>query len=139
MCCVRQEAGLVLPDKQPLLGLDGVLSAFITAHVGELVGETARRACPLCGLEFMEFRAKGRLGCPNDYQTFTSGLAGMFQELQGATRHVGKTPKRGLGQGQLRLRLRAQLRRAVERENYEEAARLRDQIRDSARRPADES
>ncbi|HEX8203401.1 MAG TPA: UvrB/UvrC motif-containing protein, partial [Isosphaeraceae bacterium] len=80
------------------------------------------------GLKFMQFRSAGRLGCPNDYEVFASGLSPLLLRAHGATRHVGKAPRRRPGPTS-RLRLRAQLRDAVAREDYETAARLRDQLR----------
>jgi protein arginine kinase activator len=125
--CARK-AGLVAGGPPPEFGLDAVLQKLITAHVGELVGELARRTCPDCGLRFMEFRVGGRLGCPADYEAFGPGLLPILRKAQAATRHVGKVPARGQRPGG-RLRLRAQLREAIAREDYEAAAQLRDRLR----------
>jgi protein arginine kinase activator len=76
----------------------------------------------------MEFRAGGRLGCPQDYWVFSKGLMSLLQRYHGATRHVGKVAKRHEGAKE-RLRLRTRLREAIAREAYEEAARLRDLLR----------
>ena len=127
LSCAK-EAGLALPSSPPKLGLDKVVQGLIVAHVGELVGELAERTCPDCGIKFMEFRAGGRLGCPQDYQVFTAGLVPLLERFHGASRHVGKVARRRSTAG-LRLRLRTQLRSAISREDYEEAARLRDQLR----------
>lgn len=125
--CARK-AGLALPESPPNLALDAVVQGLIVAHVGELVGELAERTCPDCGLKFMEFRAGGRLGCPRDYRVFAAGLLPLIQRYHGTTRHVGKTA-RPAGRADERLRLRTRLREAIAREDYEEAARLRDQLR----------
>lgn len=125
--CAR-EAGLALPEEPPLLALDTILQGMIAAHVGELVGALAQTTCPDCGLNFMGFRAAGRLGCPNDYEVFARGLLPLLLRAHGATRHVGKVPRRRPA-ATPRLRLRAQLREAVAREDYERAARLRDRLR----------
>jgi protein arginine kinase activator len=125
--CARK-AGLSLPESPPNLALDAVVQSMIVAHVGELVGELAERTCPDCGIKFMEFRAGGRLGCPQDYRVFAAGLLPLIQRYHGATRHVGKAARRREGAGR-RLRLRTRLREAIAREDYEEAARLRDQLR----------
>jgi protein arginine kinase activator len=125
--CAR-EAGLALPDKPPALGLDAVVQSLIVTHVGELVGELADLTCPHCQLKYMEFRARGRLGCPHDYQVFARGLLGTVQRFHGATRHVGKSARRRPGVSE-RLRLRSRLRDAIAHEDYELAASLRDQIR----------
>jgi protein arginine kinase activator len=128
--CAR-EAGLVPAEsKPPDLGLDLVVQGLILAHVGELVGALAQATCPDCGLKFMEFRIGGRLGCPGDYEAFDRGLRPLLRRAHGATRHVGKVPRRRHDDaGRRRLRARALLREAVAREDYEQAARLRDQLR----------
>jgi protein arginine kinase activator len=125
--CAR-EAGLVLPDSPPSLALDSVVQDLVLAHVGELVGELADLCCPDCGTRFMDFRGSGRLGCPSDYEGFSKGLLPLLQRIHGATRHVGKVARRRPEAGK-RLRLRTLLRDAIAREDYEEAARLRDRLR----------
>jgi protein arginine kinase activator len=130
--CVKcaRKAGIVLPEKPPALGLDAVVHGLIMSHVSEIVGELADLACPDCGIRFMEFRAEGRLGCPADYEVFEKGLLSMLSNDHGATRHVGKKPQReSQGADRGRLRLRAALRDAIAIEDYEHAARLRDQLR----------
>lgn len=88
--------------------------------------------CPSCGIKFVEFRNSGRLGCPHDYQEFREELLPLLENIHGETKHCGKTPKRGArsmeAQTEL-IQLRTQLKQAVSREDYEEAARLRDRIR----------
>ena len=125
--CARK-AGLSFPDTAPNLALDAVVDSLIEANVGELVSELAETSCADCGIKFMEFRASGRLGCPHDYRVFSGGLVPLLQRYHGATRHVGKVARRREGAG-TRLRLRTQLREAIAREDYEEAARLRDLLR----------
>ena len=117
-----------LPESPPNLALDAVVQSLIVAHVGELVGELAELTCPDCGIKFMEFRAGGRLGCPQDYRVFAAGLVPLVQRYHGTTRHVGKSARPAESAGH-RLRLRTRLREAIAREDYEEAARLRDQLR----------
>jgi protein arginine kinase activator len=125
--CARK-AGLALPAAAPQMALDAVVQSLILAHVGELVGELANTACPHCRLKYMQFRARGRLGCPHDYGVFARGLVPLLNRVHGATRHVGKVA-RVRPEAAERLRLRAELREAVEREDYEHAARVRDQLR----------
>ena len=126
--CARK-AGVAPPEDPPVLALDKVVQNLIVAHVGELVGTLAELSCPVCGLKFMQFRAEGRLGCPNDYQVFARGLVPLLRRAHnGTTRHVGKVARRR-PQATSRLFLRARLRDAVALEDYELAARLRDQLR----------
>ena len=127
LACAR-EAGVALPDAPPTLALDAVIQSLIVTNVGELVGELASLTCPDCGLKSMEFRAWGRLGCPHDYRVFARGLLPLLSRAHGATRHVGKVAKRRPADSD-RLRLRTKLRDAIAREDYELAARLRDQLR----------
>ncbi len=90
------------------------------------------RECPVCGMKFIDFRNTGRLGCPHDYEAFKEELTPLLENIHGETRHVGKTPRRlpQTRQTQSELvQLRKQLMQAINRENYEEAARLRDRIR----------
>jgi protein arginine kinase activator len=123
-----KKAGVALPETAPNLALDAVVQDLIVANVGELVGELAQSSCADCGVKFMEFRAGGRLGCPQDYWVFSKGLLPLLLRYHGATRHVGKVARRHEGASE-RLRLRTRLREAIAREDYEEAARLRDLLR----------
>jgi len=118
--------------KQQELNLPAILQTLIGQHVGPLSDEMARLTCPACGIKYMEFRADGRLGCPHDYEAFRIGLEPLLQQFHRAGRHVGKSPRhrgRAAGRQAELVQLRQQLRTAVEAESYEEAARLRDLIR----------
>jgi protein arginine kinase activator len=96
------------------------------------IGALNQRECPHCGVKFVEFRNSGRLGCPHDYDEFREELLPLLENIHGETRHAGKTP-RNLPQSRqaqsAMIQLRKQLQQAVNREAYEEAAHLRDQIR----------
>ena len=107
-----------------------MLEEFIKQR--SVLGEVDERACPKCGLTFREFRLKGLLGCPYDYEVFRQFLTPLIERAhEGATDHVGKVPRTADAtvqrQGRL-LKLRRELQDAVEQENYERAAALRDQI-----------
>lgn len=93
--------------------------------------ELDQLVCPNCGITFREFRSQGRLGCPHDYIAFRDELLPLLENIHDETQHCGKIPKRApdASQRQYRLiKLRSELRAAVEDEQYETAARLRDQI-----------
>jgi protein arginine kinase activator len=91
------------------------------------------RVCPNCGITFREFRTQGRLGCPHDYVEFEKDLKDLIENIHGETQHCGKLPRRAPDssrrQHQL-IRLRSELKLAVEEEDYETAARLRDEIQE---------
>ena len=89
--------------------------------------------CSFCGLSFQNFRDTGRLGCPHCYTSFEQHLRGLLRRIHGGTQHVGKVylpPDPTASEMEKRLEaLRRKLQRAVETEDFERAARLRDEIR----------
>jgi protein arginine kinase activator len=90
-------------------------------------------SCPDCGVGLEQFRASGRLGCARDYDHFRAELEPLLKRIHNATRHVGRMPSsyEARLEEQERLSLyRRDLEAAVAREAYEEAARLRDAIRE---------
>ncbi|HEX6811534.1 MAG TPA: UvrB/UvrC motif-containing protein [Planctomycetota bacterium] len=96
-------------------------------------------ACPGCGLSPMEFRAKGRLGCPRCYETFRHELMPLLQRIHEAQSHRGRMPgitsappPQSIDERTL-SDLRRKLEDAVRGEQYEEAARLRDDLRRAER------
>jgi protein arginine kinase activator len=91
-------------------------------------------ACPDCGMSWAQFKKSGVVGCPNDYEFFSTQLLPLLQRAQeGATQHVGKFPARAVTQETDRTvathRLQRQLKKALEIEDYKQAAQLRDQLR----------
>ncbi len=125
-----QEKKIALP---PSLSLNEILSSLMEAHADKDVPELAGVVCPSCGITYSQFKQAGRLGCPKDYTVFQKGLIPFLERIHGATRHRGKVPRNITQDGGLaaeRLRLRRELVAAVENEQYEVAARIRDQLRE---------
>ena len=92
----------------------------------------AEGACPACGMPFVEFRNHGRLGCPHDYDAFKDELLPLLEGVHGDATHAGKAPRRGpkVAAAATELEaLRRKLAKLVTDEKYEDAARVRDQIR----------
>lgn len=91
--------------------------------------------CPACGSSLRDFRDTGRLGCDQCYAAFDAHLRDLLRRLHGSSQHVGERydapgeSGSGADPRSHLLDLKAQLRRAVEGENFELAAELRDQIR----------
>jgi protein arginine kinase activator len=125
--CQRCAQAQHLVQKQEL-NLPAILQTLIGQHLGPQTDELARLVCPACGIRYMEFRAQGRLGCPHDYTVFRAGLTTLLHRYHRAERHVGKRPRRPQP-GSL-VELRRCLQQAVDAEDYEEAARLRDLLRE---------
>ena len=85
-----------------------------------------------CGFSQADFKKSGRLGCPECYQTFAEGLAGLLKTMHKGTRHVGKAPealRQSRETGDRLKLLQKKLNKAVETEDYELAAQLRDEIK----------
>lgn len=135
--CAQQQ-GLTLTTQIPLNELlDTLLSAQKTA--AEKEGKVASsnipdHACPVCGMTLKRFAKDPLLGCANDYKEFDTELTPLVkQSHNGNTRHVGKVPsKAGEDDKQqiARLNLENQLAEAIKNEDYETAAKLRDQLRE---------
>jgi len=126
--CAAEE-GITLKTTVPL---NELLANLVMAQSS--AAEVANLTCQACGMTFAEFRSGGLLGCPYDYDAFEKALLPLLQRAhEGGVQHVGKVPKRaGIGQERQHelMRLRRELAAAVEREDYELAAKLRDQIKE---------
>jgi protein arginine kinase activator len=90
--------------------------------------------CNSCGATLQDFRESGRLGCPDCYRTLGEPLRELLRRLHGATRHTGEryaVPGANPAAPATRssLELREQLKRAIESEDFELAAQLRDQLK----------
>lgn len=114
---------------------DPPLADFL-AHMAEGSQEAtlsgAQEACPYCGTSAHDFRKTGRLGCSQCYAHFAPQLRGLLRRVHGSSQHIGKiylTAASDLEDRDLRLAtLRRRLERAVEIEDFEAAASLRDEI-----------
>ena len=131
--CARLSDGLVAKAHAPI---NELLTNFVLAHSGLQKEVTA--ACQHCGMTWAEFRQGGMLGCEHDYTAFEKELTPLLQRAhENATHHTGKIPVRHGGGAAAPAKgnfvdiakLRRDLSKAVESEDYESAARLRDQIK----------
>jgi protein arginine kinase activator len=110
------------------------LGEFLTALQKQLPSVPADQTrCTFCSASLRDFRAAGRLGCAHCYSAFEPSLRDLLRRVHGHSRHIGKSyasplPTGG-GEATRVDDLRERLRRAVESEQFELAARLRDQLR----------
>jgi protein arginine kinase activator len=89
--------------------------------------------CDFCGASMKDFRATGRLGCARCYAAFEGSLRELLRRVHGASRHTGEqyappAPAEFEKKTELEM-LRDRLRRAIETEQFETAAEIRDRIR----------
>ncbi len=125
--CAEKEGVII---KQTPHTTNEILQEFIKAKTG--LGEASDQSCPKCGMTFRAFRLKGQLGCPYDYEAFRDVLTPLIERAHGgASHHVGKVPVTAdatvVKQMEL-LKLRRELEESVAQEDFERAARLRDQV-----------
>ena len=120
---VNDQTGFSLADL--LLGLGA--SQELEQSVG---GVDAK--CPQCGFTQADFKKSGRLGCSECYVTFAEGLGGLLKSMHKGTKHVGKVPENLRTKRDITEQLTAlqkKLNKAIESENFETAAQLRDEIK----------
>ena len=117
---------------EPEFSIHQLLGAMLGTMGPGTRSESAIVPCPQCGLTFAEFKKTGMLGCSQCYRTFSRQLEPILRRIHGSTQHKGKLPARkgkSLRQQRRIEELKEQLAEAVRNEQFEEAARLRDQIR----------
>lgn len=134
-----QESGVLAGGGFPEFGfhLSDLFSGFLGSSVQQNAAVLAAPArCGFCGSSLHEIVQSGRVGCARCYEAFYDQLEPTLQRIHGALEHAGKTPLSGSPELQARKQkeqtlsqLREQIAAAVKEENYEEAARLRDEIR----------
>ena len=100
-------------------------------------GPAIKLRCPGCGLTYEDFKKIGRLGCSECYTVFKASLVPLLKRIHGSTQHMGKSPTPELIKAQkvsskLHEELEAakrELQKAVQKEEFEEAAAMRDKIK----------
>jgi protein arginine kinase activator len=87
--------------------------------------------CPHCGFTQADFKKAGRLGCADCYNTFADGLEGLLRTMHKGTKHIGKVPqvlKQSQDLSDKLKTLQNKLEKAISEEDFETAARIRDEI-----------
>jgi protein arginine kinase activator len=120
---------------EPEPGVGGFPLTDFLAQMGQepRTQKSGAVGCEFCGLTLRDFKRTGRLGCSHCYVTFEDHLRSLFRRLHGGSHHVGKVylppdPSEAERVQQL-SRLRHKLNVAVDKEDFERAAQIRDQIR----------
>jgi protein arginine kinase activator len=96
--------------------------------------------CPKCGFTQADFKKAGRLGCSECYAAFADGLEGLLKTMHKGTRHTGKVPQSHAQTRDIAEKLKQlqkKLEKAVLDENFEQAALMRDEIKNTREKLAD--
>ena len=112
-------------------GLAGVLGAMLQMMSQGQEEKTSGKECPQCHTSWQEFKETGLLGCSKCYEVFGEDLKKIIYQFHGNTQHRGAMPshlEEDDYQSRKLLDLKEALKEAVDLENYEKAAELRDEI-----------
>ena len=132
-CMAKHQKQIPGIDFSNLAGiLNSILENKNTEEQAKKDAEYENVVCDQCGMTYLEFQKCGMLGCANCYQAFKTPLTALLQRVHGNTQHAGRVPG-GMHSGtSIRMnidRLKQKLQKAIDDEEYEQAARLRDAIR----------
>ncbi|MFC1676834.1 UvrB/UvrC motif-containing protein [Planctomycetota bacterium] len=126
------EQGVTVKSQMPINELLSNLLASAPSDEDVAVRSSKNVSCPHCGFTLDKFRKGALLGCPHDYEFFDQELLPLIEKAHnGQTQHCGKVPSKIPSDTKKEIKvlnLQQQLEQAVQAENYEEAAKLRDRI-----------
>ncbi len=122
-CAQKKHLGELI--SKPAMAIHDLLASILQlGSAAELPGSPL--TCPRCGLDYARFTQLGRLGCPACYDAFRERLLPLLRQVHQAEEHRGRPAR---PDGASLETLKAGIRRAVAHEDYESAARLRDQLK----------
>ncbi len=112
----------------------GDIQSFLSSLMSSISQEqkTPQLTCSRCHLPYGEFQKTGKLGCAHCYEDFRDQLKPLLLRIHGRAQHAGRMPAfntQAQEKKKLIASLRSQMDQAVATENFEEAAALRDQLR----------
>lgn len=128
-----QKQGVAVKAQIPLNELLGSLLSAGETPTTALSKTKGEQSCPHCGMTFEKFRQTSLLGCPQDYEVFDKQLKGIIEKSHGGhSEHCGKIPSKTPADERRHLellKLRQELEAALQNEDYETAAKVRDRIK----------
>jgi protein arginine kinase activator len=132
--CVEcaKEKGIDI-KKSGSYGVGDLVAGMIGSAAQSDAEKIGKVHCDFCGFDYSEFKKIGRFGCPECYRAFFAQLLPLLRHIHGSTQHRGKAPAQLGPQAVIRrelAELKERLNRAVEREEYEKAAEIRDRIKE---------
>ena len=133
LCEEHARSFLHKEQPSPAASIAGALAKQL--NLGQTKAELAeldQKECPICGISFFEFRNTGRLGCPYDYTHFEADLNPLLSNIHDSLEHNGKQPRRAATSADTQAQmigLRREMEDASEREDYERASEIRDELK----------
>ncbi|MFH1995552.1 MAG: UvrB/UvrC motif-containing protein [Candidatus Omnitrophota bacterium] len=126
--CARKKGA----EMEEHFGLSDLLAGL--ADLGTDLEPTAIKTakCDECGLTYENFRKMGKLGCGVCYEAFKGQLLPLLKKIHGSDRHIGKIPVkfgRKIADAKRLQDMKMKMEKAIQFEEFEEAARLRDEIK----------
>lgn len=136
--CARKKGA----EMEEHFGLSDLLAGLADFGTKVAPEKEPKIRCPKCGLTYQDFKKTGRLGCSACYTTFEENLVPLIKRIHGSAKHFGKVPLKVSEAPKAATKkkvdvleeLKARLQRAIKLEEFEEAARLRDKIRELEKR-----
>ena len=114
----------------PSFSMDMGFSNLFSSFFNENATSESDEACPLCATTRSQFLSSGKPGCPKCYTVFQSSMQPLLQKIHSTTVHTGKISGTTPPSCNKLDSLKAQLKEAIEKEEYEKAAHIRDEIRE---------
>lgn len=139
--CAR-EKGEIIPGTPNGFSIHNLLSGLLDFEPQSVSNAGANQAalkCEHCGLTYAQFSKLGRFGCSECYKHFEAKLDPLFKRVHGNVAHVGKVPKRTGGLIKYKREIEAlkkELQVRVDQEEFEQAAKIRDEIKELEKRVA---
>ena len=128
LCAACAQENNIYKDLNMDLGFSSLFSTFFNESD---VSKSVDEKCPLCNMTRSEFLTTGKPGCASCYTAFESSMTPLLKKIHLTKTHTGKVPGKSGNASENKIDLlKAQLKEAIEKEEYEKAARLRDEIKE---------
>ncbi|WP_010528958.1 UvrB/UvrC motif-containing protein [Lentibacillus jeotgali] len=134
--CAKEKGYMNYPEEGYSLQhlLSGLLNSTFESPKSTTGQQTKELKCPKCEMTLSKFKRLGKFGCPDCYETFADSLDPIFRRVHsGNTKHYGKIPARIGGDMRLKKQVdvyKEELQRLIKNEAFEEAATVRDKIKE---------
>jgi len=126
--CAREKGA----QMEQHFGIADLLAGLADLSSGLEIKEDVGLKCENCGMTYEDFKRVGKFGCSECYLAFKKNVPSLLKRIHGSARYVGEGPQTEeyeLVRDELQ-ELRKQLQQAIEREEYERAAEIRDKIKE---------